>query len=167
VNVLENWAEGMDTSTSVLETWVTIWEDLALAEVAEYTRWSLAHVGFNPNWAGEATGALMFGLERFGANQVMYLVHIALRSIALAHQQGSVRTPQLSHLFSSMIHNYVQRASTERWTIRGMTRSADLPRSSITVLFADSVTGLGERYFTECPSLDALVRAITSRQTLH
>jgi hypothetical protein len=48
-----------------------------------------------------------------------------------------------------------------------MTRSADLPRSSITVIFADSVTGLGERYFTERPSLDALVRAITSRQTLH
>jgi hypothetical protein len=97
----------------------------------------------------------------------MYLVNVALRSVALPHQRGAVPITQLGIVFASAIANYVQRAATEHWTIRGMTRSADLPRSSITVIFADSVTGLGERYFTERPSLDALVRAITSRQTLH
>ena len=167
VGALQDWAEGEDTSTAVLETWVDIWEDLALAEVAEYARWSLARSAFNPDWADEATSALQQGLKYFGANQVMYLVHIALRSIALTHQRGSVPITHLGHVFASSIANYVQRASTEHWTIRGMTRATDLPRSSITVIFADAVTGLGERYFTERPSLAALVRAITSRQTLH
>jgi hypothetical protein len=167
MGALRNWAEGEDTSTAALETWVEIWEDLALAEVAEYARWSLARSAFNPDWADEATSALQEGLKHFGANQVMYLVYIALRSIALTHQRGSVPITQLGHVFASAISNYVERAATEHWKVRGMTRSADLPRSSITVIFADSVTGLGERYFTERPSLDALVRAITSRQTLH
>jgi hypothetical protein len=45
------------------------WEDLALAEVAEYTRWSLAQVGFNPNWANDATGALKAALEQFSRGQ--------------------------------------------------------------------------------------------------
>ena len=166
-NALQHWAEGTDTTTCVLETWVSVWEDLALAEVAEYTRWSLEHAGFNPNWADQATGALMAGLEKFSAQQVMYLVYLALRSLALMHQKATARIAQLGHLFSSSISNYVQRAAAERWTIRGMTRTPDLPRSAITVLFADTVTGLGERYYSDCPSLGALVRAITSRQTLH
>jgi hypothetical protein len=88
IGALRNWAEGDDTTTAALETWVEIWEDLALAEVAEYARWSLARSAFNRDWADEATSSLQQGLKHFGANQVMYLVHFALRSIALTHQRG-------------------------------------------------------------------------------
>lgn len=166
-DALYGWAEGTDSTTSVFDSWLGLWEDLALAEVAEYTRWSLAQVGFNPCWANDTTGALTAGLQRFSIQQVMYLVHIALRSLAFQHQRASTGVGRLGHLFSSSINNYVQRASAERWTIRGMVRTPDLPRSAIAALFADAVTGLRDRYYTERPSLDALARALVDGHTLH
>lgn len=166
-DALYNWAEGTDPTTSIFESWLRMWEDLALAEVAEYTRWSLAQVGFNPCWAKEATMALAAGLQRFSIQQVMYLVHIALRSLALQHQRASTGIGRLGHLFSSTINNYVQRAHAEQWTIRGMSRTPDLPRSAIATLFADAVTGLRERYYTERPCLDALARALVGERTIH
>lgn len=166
-DALHSWAEGTDPTTSIFETWLKMWEDLALAEVAEYTRWSLAQVGFNPNWGNDASGALAAGLEKFSIQQMMYLVHISLRSLALHHQRSGTGVGRLGHVFSNTIHNYVQRAHAERWTIRGMVRTSDLPRSAIAALFADSVTGLEERYYTECPSLNALARALVDGHTLH
>lgn len=145
----------------------TLWEDLALAETIEFARWQLSSSGYDPRWADEAAAALTQGLEHFGANQVMYLAHIALRSVALTHQRGVVPTAQLGHVFATSITNYVQRAVAERWKIRGMSRSSDLPRSAIAALFADSFTGLGDAYFSERPSVDALVRTFVNRHTVH
>jgi hypothetical protein len=124
-------------------------------------------VGFNPCWANETTAALTAGLQKFSIQQLMYLVHIALRSLALQHQRASTGVGRLGHLFSSTIHNYVQRAHTERWTIRGMVRTPDLPRSAIAALFADAVTGLGERYYTDRPCLDSLASALVAGNTVH
>jgi hypothetical protein len=166
-SALANWAVDADTVTSDIENWLRIWEDLALAEIVEYTRWSLAQVGFNPCWANVTCEALVGGLAKFSIQQMMYLVHISLRSLALHHQRSSTGIGRLGHVFSNAIHNYVQRAYAERWTIRGMVRTPDLPRSAIATLFADSVTGLGERYYTEHPSLDALARALVEGHTLH
>jgi len=166
-SALYNWAEGTDQTTSIFENWLRLWEDLALAEVSEYTRWSLAQVGFNPRWANVATGALKAGLEKFSVQQVMYLVHIALRSLALHHQRASTGIGRLGHIFSNSIHNYVQRAHHEAWRIRGMVRTPDLPRSAIATLFADSVTGLGDRYYTDRPCLDSLASALVDGHTVH
>jgi hypothetical protein len=166
-SALANWAADTDTVTSAFDNWLRIWEDLALAEVVEYTRWSLANVGFNPSWANETHEALVGGLSKFSIKQMMYIVHIALRSLALQHQRASTGIGRLGHLFSSSIHNYVQRAATERWTIRSMVRTPDLRQSAIVTTFSDTVTGLGEHFYTERPSLDALVRAHMGDQTLH
>jgi hypothetical protein len=139
---------------------VPIWQDLALAEVAQYARWSLARSAFNPDWADEATAALEEGLRHFSASQVMYLIHISLRSIALTHQRGAASTHQLGHVFASAIANYVYRAANERWTIRGMTRSLDLPRSSIAIVFSETMTGLNDAYLNERPCSGALLQSI-------
>jgi hypothetical protein len=167
MGALQHWVNEIRSPTAALEVWVNVWQDLALAEVAEYARWSLARAAFNPEWADEATSALQDGLRNFSISQVMYLEHIALRSIALAHQRGGTSINQLSHVFASAIANYVYRATNERWTIRGMARSMELPRSSITAVFADEVTGLGESYFYERPSTEGLRRAIASLEVIH
>lgn len=146
---------------------VALWQDLALAETAEYARLALSRSGYDPRWADEAAPALRQALEHFGASQVMYLVHISLRSIALTHQRGAVPTAQLSQVLSTAIADYTQRAVAERWTIRGMVRELDRPRSAIAALFADTVTGLGPAYMAEPPSVDGLIRALISRSTVH
>jgi hypothetical protein len=156
--------EGEDVADA-LSVWAGVWEDLALAEVAEYARCSLAEAGFNPDWADDATEALQAGLAQFSVHQIMYLVHIALRSLALEQRRSFPRYGQAGHAFTAAIRNYVRRAAAEGWVIRGMTRPLDLPRSAITVIFAETVTGLGDRYYTECPSLDALARTVAQRQT--
>jgi hypothetical protein len=166
-DALQLWVDEPGTNPSVLTAWAVIWADLALAEVVEYTRCSLAHTGFNPDWANEATGALRAGIEKFSVEQVMYLVYIALRSLALEQRRATSRAYKLGQLFSSTLRNYVQRASTESWTIRGFARSPDVPRSAITVVFTETVTGLGERYYTERPSFDVLARAFASCRAHH
>lgn len=164
---LQACSDEQDAGTRVLKTWATVWEDLALAEVAEYTQCALADTGFNPNWASDATEALQVGLTQFSIHQIMYLVHIALRSLALDQRRVLPRNGKPGHAFSAAIRNYVRRASTEGWVIRSMLRPTDIPRSAITVVFADAVTGLGERYYTERPSFDALTRTSASRQAQH
>lgn len=166
-DALRVWGDELDTSPHALKTWAVVWEDLALAEVAEYARCSLADTGFNPNWASDAAEALQTGLTKFSVHQIMYLVHIALRSLALEQRRLLPRSCKPGHAFSTAIRNYVRRASAEGWVIRSMSNPSDLPRSAITVVFAETVTGLGERYYTERPSLDALARTVASRQTQH
>ncbi|WP_313920752.1 hypothetical protein [Tahibacter sp.] len=164
---LHVWGDELDTSPGALRTWAAVWQDLALAEVAEYARCSLADTGFNPNWATDAAESLQAGLTKFSVHQIMYLVHIALRSLALEQRRLLPRGGKPGHAFSAAIRNYVRRASTEGWVIRAPSHPLDLPRSAITVIFAEMVTGLGDRYYTERPSLDALTRSVASRQTQH
>ncbi|UXI66122.1 hypothetical protein [Tahibacter amnicola] len=153
----------VDACSGTLETWTAVWEGLALAEVAEYARCALADTGFNPNWANDATDALQAGLAKFSVQQIMYLVHIALRSLAFEQRRALPRVCKPGHAFSAAIHNYVRRASTEGWMIRGMPRPWELPRSAIAVIFSETVTGLGEQYYTERPSLEALTRSVAAR----
>jgi hypothetical protein len=87
-------ADSIDEALAQLEA---LWEDLALAETVEFARCELSGSGYDPRWADEAAPALGQALEHFGANQVMYLVHIALRSVALTHQRGRVPIAQLGH----------------------------------------------------------------------
>lgn len=155
------------TSDDALKTWAIIWKSLALAEVADYAQCSLGETGFNPNWASDATEALQSGLAKFSIHQTMYLVHIALRSLALEQRRPCARNVKPGHNFSATISNYVRRAATERWVIRGMACLSERPRSAITVVFAETVTGLGEHYYTERPSLDALARSVALRQCKH
>lgn len=160
LGTVERWTEGVCEISHYIARLVPIWQDLALAEVAQYARWSLARSAFNPDWADEATAALEEGLRNFGASQVMYLIHIALRSIALTHQRGGVATHQLGHVFASAIANYVYRAMNEHWAIRGMTRPLEQPRSSIAIVFSETMTGLNEAYLNERPCAEALRRTI-------
>lgn len=164
---LHAWGDEPGTNADALKTWALVWESLALAEVAEYAQCVLADTGFNPNWASDATEALQAGLAQFSVHQIMYLVHIALRSLALEQRRSFPRYGQPGHAFTAAIRNYVRRAATESWVIRGMRRPPDLQRSAIAVIFAETVTGLGDRYYTECPSLDALARTVAQRQTRH
>ena len=156
-----------DSVDGTLAQLLALWEDLALAETAEFARLALSRSGYDPRWADEAAPALRKALEHFGASQVMYLVHISLRSVALTHQRGAVPTSQLGHVLSTSIADYVQRALAERWAIRGMVRGLDRPRSAVAALFADTVTGLGAAYLAEPPSTDVLVRALVARHTVH
>lgn len=160
----------LERAESINETFghlVALWEDLALAETAEFARLALSRAGYDPRWADDAAPALQQALKHFGASQVMYLVHISLRSVALTHQRGAVPTAQLGHVLSTSIADYTQRAVAEKWAIKGMVRDLDRPRSAIASLFADTVTRLGPTYMSDPPSIEALVGALIGRHTVH
>lgn len=159
--------ERTEPATETLAHLVALWEDLALAEAAEFARLALGRAGYDPRWADQAAPALQQALKHFGVTQVMYLVHISLRSVALTHQRGTVPTAQLGHVLSTSITDYTQRAVAEKWAIKGMIRDPDRPRSAIASLFADTVTRLGPAYMSDPPSIKALVHASISRHTVH
>jgi hypothetical protein len=152
-----------DTSHALL----ALWEDLALAEVTQYARWALAKSGYNPEWTGQATDVLRRALEDFSVGQVMYLIYLAMRTLAMTHQQGGMDATRLSLVFADAIASYARRAQLESWTIRGMNRPADLPMSTLALIFAHEVTRLDDEYLTVSPSAGALANAMTRHRTLH
>ena len=157
----------IDPSEDTSQALLTLWEDLALAEVTQYTRWTLAKSGYNPEWTDQASEALRKALESFSASQVMYLIYLAMRSLAMTHQQGGTDVSRLSQVFADAIRSFARRALTENWTIRGMTRPAELPMSTLALIFAHEVTRLDDEYLSVAPSLDALTTALTRHRTIH
>jgi hypothetical protein len=152
-----------DTSHALL----ALWEDLAQAEAAQYARWTLAKSGYNPEWTNLATDVLRSALNDFSVSQVMYLIYLAMRSVAVTHRQGGLDATRLGQVFTDSIANYAQRAHFEQWTIRGMTRPSELPMSTLAMIFAYEVTRLDDEYLTLCPSLGALIVAMTRHRTIH
>ena len=157
----------IDLSDDTLQVLLALWEDLVLAEVAQYARWTLAKSGYNPEWTDRAIDGLQRALKDFSASQVMYLIYLAMRTLAVTHQQGGLDATRLSQVFADAITSYARRAQTEGWTIRGMARPADLPLSTLALIFAHEVTRLDDEYLTVRPSLEALMIAMTRHRTVH
>ena len=146
---------------------LALWEDLALAEAIQYSRWTLAKSGYNPEWSNLAIDGLQQALKHFSVSQVMYLIYLAMRSLASTHQQGGVEASRLGQVFASSITSFSQRAGVEHWNIRGMSRPAELPLSTLATIFAYEVTRLDDEYLALRPSSAALQTAMTRLRTFH
>ncbi|GLQ94452.1 hypothetical protein [Dyella acidisoli] len=157
----------IELSEDTFQALLALWEDLALAEVAQYASWTLAKSGYNPEWTDQAIDALRRALKDFSASQVMYLIYLAMRTLAMTHQQGGMDATRLSQVFADAIASFARRAHVENWAIRGMTRPADLPMSILATIFAHEVTRLDDEYLTVRPSLDALMIAMARHRTIH
>jgi hypothetical protein len=156
-----------DVDEESLSTLLALWEDLALAEVAQYTGWLLSKSGYNPDWTYCAIDSFRHALETFSVNQVMYLVYLSVRSVATTHQQGGVESARLGLVFASSVASFSARAKTESWNIRGMTRPTELAMSTISLIFAHEVTRLDDEYLTKRPSLDLLRNSMMQHRTIH
>lgn len=159
--------QDIELSDDTFHALLALWEDLVLAEVTQYARWTLAKSGYNPEWTHQAIDALRRALQDFSASQVMYLIYLAMRTLAMTHQQGGTDASRLSHVFADAIASFARRAQVESWAIRGMIRPAELPMSILSMIFAHEVTRLDDEYLTVRPSLDALSTAMTRRRTIH
>jgi len=166
-HVAEELPAAIEPTQNTVESLVLIWEDLALAEVAQYVNWALAKSGYNPNWVIHAIDPLREALRGFSISQVMYFIHIALRSVTSTHQQGGVASDRLGYVFADAIASFSRRAIVERWTVRGMSRPVDLPLSAIASLFSEDVTRLCDEYLTSPPSVGALINAMTRARSIH
>lgn len=157
----------VDLSEDAMQALLALWEDLALAEAIQYARWTLAKSGYNPEWSNLAMEGLRQALKYFSVSQVMYLIYLAMRSVSSTHQQGGVEAIRLGQVFASSITSFSQRAAVEHWDIRGMSRPAELPLSTLATIFAHEVTRLDDEYLTQRPSSTALQTAMTRYRTIH
>lgn len=157
----------IEPSESTLEALLIVWEDLALAEVAQYASWALARSSYNPQWVALAIEPLRDALKSFSVDQVMYLIHIALRSVTATHQHGGIAAGRLGDVFSDAVSSFTRRAIHEQWLVRGMSRPRDLPMSTISTLFAHEVARLDDEYLTRVPSLIVLSDAMTRQRSVH
>jgi len=73
----------------------------------------------------------------------------------------------LGQVFASSITSFSQRAGVEHWNIRGMSRPAELPLSTLATIFAYEVTRLDDEYLALRPSSAALQTAMTRLRTFH
>ena len=154
-------------SVTALEGMLSIWEDLALAEVAQYANWLLAQSGYNPRWDQLAIGNMREALKTFSASQVMYLVRTSVRETASMHLQRRVPSSKLGNVFADAIGSHYRRAILDQRTIRGISRPDELPLSTIASMFAYEVTRLDDEDLLLAPSMGALVYALRRAQTLH
>jgi len=157
----------IEPSEEVLGGLLMIWEDLALAEVAQYVRWTLAKSGYNPDWDQTAIGSIRDALRNFSISQLMYLVTISLRTVSSTHQQGGIPSERLGRVFADAIGSFARRAVAERWIIRGMARPNELRVSTIAAMFAHDVTRLDDAYLTRTPSIVDLYDAMTRARSIH
>jgi hypothetical protein len=157
----------IELTEDAMQTLLALWEDLALAEAIQYAQWILAKSGYNPAWAGLAEDGLRQALTRHSVNQVMYVTHLAMRSLAITHQQGGTEATRLGKVFACAVTSFAQRAIVERWTIRGMARPTELPMSTLAIIFAHEVTRLGDEYLALPPSLSTLSAAVARHRTIH
>lgn len=157
----------IEPTEDAMQALLALWEDLALAEAIQYAQWALAKSGYNPGWASQAADGLRQALTQHSVNQVMYLTHLAMRSLATTHQQGRTEATRLGNVFACSLTSFAQRATVECWTIRSMTRPTELPMSTLATIFAHEVTRLDDEYLTLPPSLEALLAAITRHRTIH
>lgn len=166
-DVVKTLFKDIEPTEDAMQALLALWEDLALAETIQYAQWALAKSGYNPAWASLAADGLRQALTRHSVNQVMYLVHLAMRSLATTHQQGGTEATRLGNVFACAVTSFAQRAAVEHWTIRGMVRPTELPMSTLATIFAYEVTRLDDEYLTLSPSLAALSAAITRHRTIH
>lgn len=157
----------IEPSEGVLEALLDIWEDLALAEVAQYGSWALAKAGYNPHWVQAGIGNLREALKTFSAGQVMHLIQLAIRSVTSTHQRGGILSGRLGKVFADAVGSFSRRAVVERWSFRGVPRPMDLPMSTIASMFAHEVTRLDDEYLTRPPSIVALLDAMTRVRSVH
>ncbi|WP_018973889.1 hypothetical protein [Rudaea cellulosilytica] len=157
----------IEPSESALDALLGIWEDLALAEVLRYAGWTLAKSGCNPHWAECAISNLREALRTFSITQVMYLIQLAMRSLASTHQRGGVSSSQLGEVFADSLSYFTRRAKLEKWAIREVARPTQLPISAIAVVFAAEATRLNDDYVTRAPSKAALLDAMTRARAVH
>jgi hypothetical protein len=158
---------GIEPSESVLGALLGIWEDLALAEVMQYASWTLAKSGCNPHWAEDAVANLREALKSFSIAQVMYLIQLAMRSLATTHQRGGTAASRLGTVFADSLSYFARRARLEKWTVRDTARPLELPISAIAALFAEEVTQLNDDYVTRAPSKTALLNAMARVRAVH
>ena len=154
-------------SEDALDALLSIWEDLALAEVLQYASWTLESSGCNPRWAERAISNLQGALKTFSVAQVMYLVQLAMRSLASTHQRGGVWSSRLGDIFADSLRYFSLRAKLEKWAIRDMARPAQLPISAIAAVFARDVARLNDDYVTRVPSKPALLEAMSRERGVH
>lgn len=157
----------IEPSEDMLEGLLVIWEDLALAEVAQYTKLMLAKSGYNPDWVPLAIANIRQALAHFSASQVMHLVNIALRTVASTHQRGGVASNRLGEVLADSLGSFTRRAIQERWSVRSVARPPELPVSAIAAMFSHEVTRLDEEYLTRSPSIVVIEHAMTRVRTLH
>lgn len=157
----------IEPSESALDVLLGIWEDLALAEVLQYASWTLAKSGCNPHWAQRAISNLREALRTFSVAQVMYLIQLAMRSLASTHQRGGISSSRLGDVFADSLSYFSRRAKLEKWTVRDTTRPIELPTSAIARLFAIDVARLNDDYVTRTPSKVVLRDAMTRVRAVH
>lgn len=157
----------IEPSESILEVLLSVWEDLALAEVAQYASWALATSGYNPKWAELATANFQEALKTFSIAQVMHLVQLGMRSLANTRRRGEVASGQLGSVFANSLGKFCRRAKLEKWTVRQIPRPMELPVSTIAALFAEDVTRLRGEYITRPPSVSSLLYAMTRERSVH
>ena len=157
----------IEPSDDALETLLAIWQDLALAETAQFAGWLLAKSGYNPQWVQTAIRSIREALTSFSVADTMYLITVSMRTMAATHQQGGVPTTRLGGILADAIASFCRRATVEQWKIRRMWRPIELPESAIATMFAHELTRLNDEYFTRPPSVAALLNAMTRAGSVH
>lgn len=129
----------------------TLWRELAISEAAGFLAAELGDHRFDEGWALAAVPALERGLRQMSVNQMFYFCWMSVRETASRYLRYPASVGTLADGLVTYIDQRVDRALTERWTIREWYGSKRIV-SNVAQVFAEQVTDLGSDYLSIVPS---------------
>ncbi len=153
VSYLEKRLHDFDTHpTHWVASTVDLWRELALEELLAYLELRLAEHHFAP-CIGEKTRTVLLNLlNDFPIYKIYNFIWGAVTNAAAYQVRSGVSRQQAANTVVGNCQKKAERAKAEGWNVKDYKRDPRLPGSARMSLFANVVTGIGERVFSEVPN---------------
>lgn len=133
-----------------------LWRRLALGECLEYLRISLDDHGLTKEMGEKTRHVLENALNVFSIGQVYSFIWRAAKDAAAFYVRESVSKRHAANTVVGAIERSAERALVNDWDVAQYRRDRRIPESPMVQVFT-TVSGLGERYWTEVPGADSEV----------
>lgn len=128
-----------------------LWYELAIDELLAYLEMRMVDHHFEPRFGAKTVQVLRMLLEQYSVYQIYNFVWSAVRDAAAYQVRHHTSRQQAANTVIGSCQRRAERALAEGWVVKPFRRDPKVPQSECTVLFANVVTRIGERFLSVPP----------------
>lgn len=138
-----------------------LWKKIAKAEIIRYLNVSRDEINLNSPIGPKTNDLIDWILERYSVAQAYNFIWRGVREALHFNEKNGISGKHASNMVISSIRRRAEKAFATDTEVECYGRTE--PPSLVAQLFYDYMLGIGERGFTECPNMDAVIDAISAR----
>lgn len=135
----------------------SLWHECALDEVLAYFSARLHQHGFVPRIGDKTRQVFSEILDHFSVYEAYNFVWAAVKNAAAYKLRTNVSGRHAANTIVGYCQQRAERAVAEKWSIKPYRRDPSIPVSVRSSLFANVVTKLGERFYSDSPGDTAVL----------